>query len=85
VAAMLGAEDSKDSNYLLLNTGRRNPYLRVMPASLLNGGHRGYDRKKYAEMTQRAAWNLLRPFVPDEDHIGGSRYRASFLEDYLSP
>ena len=85
VAAMLGAEEGEDSNYLLLNTGRRNPYLRVMPASLLNGGHRGYDRKKYAEMTRRAAWNLLRPFVPDENHIGGSRYRASSLEDYLKP
>jgi DNA polymerase elongation subunit (family B) len=85
VAAMLGAEEGEDSNYLLLNTGRRNPYLRVMPASLLNGGHRGYDRKKYAEMTRRAAWNLLRPFVPDENHIGGSRYRMSSLEDYLKP
>jgi DNA polymerase elongation subunit (family B) len=85
VAAMLGAEEGEDSNYLLLNTGRKNPYLRVMPASLLNGGHRGYDRKKYAEMTRRAAWNLLRPFVPDEDYIGGSRYRASSLEDYFKP
>ena len=85
VAAMLGAEEGEDSNYLLLNTERKNPYLRVMPASLLNGGHRGYDRKKYAEMTRRAAWNLLRPFVPDENHIGGSRYRASSLEDYLKP
>jgi DNA polymerase elongation subunit (family B) len=83
VAAMLGAEEGEDSNYLLLNTGRRNPYLRVMPASLLNGGHRGYDRKKYAKMTRRAAWNLLRPFVPDENYIGGSKYKASILEDYL--
>jgi DNA polymerase elongation subunit (family B) len=83
VAAMLGAEEGEDSNYLLLNTGRKNPYLRVMPASLLNGGHRGYDRKKYSEMTRRAAWNLLRPFVPDEDCIGGSRYKARSLNDYL--
>ncbi|MEE8354845.1 MAG: DNA polymerase domain-containing protein, partial [Candidatus Bathyarchaeia archaeon] len=83
VAAMLGAEEGEDSNYLLLNTGRKNPYLRVMPASLLNGGHRGYDRKKYSEMTRRAAWNLLRPFVPDEDCIGGSRYKTRSLNDYL--
>ena len=83
VAAMLGAEEGEDSNYILLNTGRKNPYLRVMPASLLNGVHKGYDRKKYAEMTRRAAWNLLRPFVPGEDYIGGSRYRASSLKDYL--
>jgi DNA polymerase elongation subunit (family B) len=83
VAAMLGGEEGEDSNYLLLNTGRKNPYLRVMPASLLNGAHKGYDRKKYAEMTRRAAWNLLRPFVPGEDYIGGSRYRASSLKDYF--
>ena len=83
VAAMLGAEEGGDSNYLLLNTKRKNPYLRVMPASLLNGSHRRYDRKKYTEMTQRAAWNLLRPFVPSEDYIGRSRYRRSNLKDYF--
>jgi DNA polymerase-2 len=83
VAAMLGAEEGEDSDYLLLNTGRKNPYLRVMPASLLNRGHRSYDRKKYAEITRRAAWNLLRPFVPNEASIGGSQFRESHLMDYI--
>jgi DNA polymerase elongation subunit (family B) len=83
VAAMLGAEEGEDSNYLLLNTGRKNPYLRVMPASLLDSGHRSYDRKKYTEITRRAAWNLLRPFVPSEGCIGGSRFRESRLIDYI--
>ncbi len=54
-----------------------------MLASLMNGGHRGYDRKKYVEMTRRAAWNLLRPFVLGEDYIGGSRYMTSSLKDYF--
>jgi len=40
-----------------------NPYRRVMPASMLNGGHRGYDREKYAELVERSIRNLLRPLT----------------------
>ncbi len=66
-----------------MNTERKNPYLRVMPASMLNGGHQRYDRKKYAAMTRRAAWNLLRPFVPNEDSMEGKRLQESRLDTYL--
>jgi len=80
---MLGADEDDEANYVLVNTGRRNPYLRVMPAFRLDGGHRRYDRKKYAEMTRRAAWNLLRPFVPGEDSIGGSALKAARFDAYI--
>jgi len=83
VAAMLGADEDDEANYVLVNTGRRNPYLRVMPAFRLDAGHRRYDRKKYAEMTRRAAWNLLRPFVQGEDSIGGSPLKAARLDAYV--
>jgi DNA polymerase I len=82
VAAMLGADEDDEANYILVNTERRNPFLRVMPASMLNGSHRRYDRKKYAAMTRRAAWNLLRPFVAGEDAIGGCALRETRLNAY---
>ncbi|RLI09995.1 hypothetical protein DRO42_02675 [Candidatus Bathyarchaeota archaeon] len=62
VAAELGAEDNV-IKYLFTDAGRVNPYMRVMPVSLLNGCHHGYDRKKYAELVRRAAENLLRPIL----------------------
>jgi len=60
VAARLGAE-GRSVSYLFINTESRNPYLRVMPASMLAGQHHGYDRGKYAALVRRAAENLLRP------------------------
>lgn len=54
VATMLGA-DKDMTEYILLNVENRNPFTRVMPASLLDSGHRQYDRKKYATMARRAA------------------------------
>ena len=83
VAAMLGADEDDEANFIYVNTGRRNPYLRVMPASMLNGGHHRYDRKKYAAMARRAAWNLLRPFVPSEDSMAGKRLQEIRLDTYL--
>jgi hypothetical protein len=82
VAAMLG-KDSDMANYILMNTESSNPYLRVMPASKLDEGHRGYDKKKYALMVRRAAWNLLRPFVPGEISIGTQLYERTKLESYV--
>ena len=82
VAAMLGESEEDESSYLLVNTGSSNPYTRVMPASMLDGKRKAYDRKKYAELTRRATWNLLRPFVPDEETIGGARLRESRLDTY---
>lgn len=81
VAAQLG-EMSEVSEYILMNTEHSNPYLRVMPASSLDGAYKGYDRKKYAQMVRRGAWNLLRPFVPDETSIGHKLYERMRLDYY---
>ena len=62
VAAQLGAE-GRSVSYLFVNTESRNPYLRVMPASMLAGRYHGYDRGKYADLVRRAAENLLRPLT----------------------
>ena len=81
VAAMLG-RDTDTAKYILMNTESTNPYLRVMPASKLDEGHRGYDKKKYALMVRRAAWNLLRQFVHGEQSIGTQLYERTRLESY---
>jgi DNA polymerase elongation subunit (family B) len=81
VAAMLG-RDTDVARYILMNTESTNPYLRVMPASKMDSGHRGYDKKKYAQMVRRAAWNLLRPFVPGEQSIGTQIYERTRLDVY---
>ena len=82
VAAMLGNAEEM-SRYLLENTESANPYMRVMPASMIDGAHRGYDRRKYAKLVRRAAWNILRPFVQDEESIEGSRLQTSRLDTYF--
>ena len=65
VAAELGAEEGNLVNYLFVDARRRNPYLRVMPASMLNSCHHSYDKRKYTELVQRTAENLLRPIAPN--------------------
>jgi len=82
VAAMLGDAEEM-SKYILVNTENTNPYRRVMPADMIDEAHKAYDRKKYAAMVRRAAWNIVRPFVPDEKTIGGSRLRESHLSTYF--
>ena len=82
VAAMLGGMEEM-SRYILVNTERLNPYLRVMPESMIDGGHLAYDRRKYEAMARRAAWNLLRPFVKDETLIGGGVARESRLDTFF--
>ena len=74
VAAELGAEEGNLVNYLFVDARRRNPYLRVMPASMLNSGHHSYDKRKYVELVQRAAENLLRPIAPDGLKGGSKRW-----------
>ena len=81
VAAMLGA-DKDMAEYILLNIENSNPFTRVMPASLVDSGHRYYDKKKYHTLVRRAAWNLLRPFLQSEDLIGGKRFLTSRLDNY---
>ena len=81
VAAMLGT-DTEMSEYIIMNTESPNPFLRVMPASKIDGSHRSYDKKKYASMVRRAAWNLLRPFVPSEKSIGKQLYERTRLDSF---
>ena len=82
VAVMLGEDKEENSNFIFVNTERSNPYMRVMPAQMLNGTRKAYDKRKYFELTRRAAWNLLRPFIPDEETIGGEKLRLSRLDMY---
>jgi DNA polymerase elongation subunit (family B) len=65
VAAELEAVEGSVVNYLFVDADHRNPYLRVMPDSMLDGGHRSYDRGKYVELVRRAAECLLRPIAAD--------------------
>jgi hypothetical protein len=62
-----------------LSTESPNPYLRVMPASKLDTGHRGYDKKKYTAIVRRAAWNLPRPFIPSEQSIDTQLYEKTSM------
>jgi hypothetical protein len=78
---MLG-NDTDMARYILMNTESPNPYLRVMPASKMDIGHKGYDKKKYTQMVRRAAWNLLRPFVPNEQSIGAQLYEETSLRAF---
>lgn len=82
VAAMLGDMEEM-SHYILVNTQHNNPYLRVMPENMIDENHNAYDRRKYAEMTKRAAWNILRPFIPDESKIG-RKTRETSLKEYIN-
>jgi DNA polymerase elongation subunit (family B) len=82
VAAMLGT-GTEMSRYILVNVDNPNPYMRVMPAEQLDSTHKAYDKKKYAKLVRRAAWNLLRPFIPDESYIGGTRLRENQLDIFF--
>ena len=73
-----------DVSFIYVNAEGRNTYLRVMPASMLNGGHYRYDRNRYVAIARRIAWNLLIPFVPSEDSMVRKRLRESRLETYFS-
>lgn len=81
VAALLG-NDTDIAQYIIMNTESPNPYLRVMPASNIDAGHRRYDKKKYTQLVRRAAWNILRPFIPNEHNIGTRIYEETNLRDY---
>jgi DNA polymerase-2 len=82
VAAMLGGMEEM-SRYILVNTENTNPYMRVMPEHMIDQGHRAYDRRKYVSMMRRAAWNILRPFIPEEDNIDGDKPMLQTLDEYV--
>jgi hypothetical protein len=52
-------------------------------SSLVDAGHRYYDKKKYAALVRRAAWNLLRPFVKSEGLVGGKGIQVARLDAYF--
>lgn len=81
VAAMLGKSEEM-SSYILVNTKSTNPFMRVMPENMIDEAHRAYDRKKYSQLMMRAAWNILRPFVPEEDVLDLSKYREKTLDSF---
>jgi len=78
---MLG-RDTDMARHILMNTESSNPYLRVMPASKLDNGPRGYDKQKYTLLVRRGAWNLLRPFIPGEQNIGTQIYEKTYLDSF---
>jgi DNA polymerase elongation subunit (family B) len=80
VAAYLGGYED-EAEFIFVNAEHRNPYLRVMPASMLNGDHRSYDRRKYVELIRKAADNLLMALAPDYEE--GVRLRESRLDTYF--
>lgn len=82
VAALLDT-DTEMSEYILMNTESPNPYMRVLPKAQMEKDHRGYDKKKYEQMVRRAAWNLLRPFVPGEASIGTKLYERTRLDRFV--
>jgi hypothetical protein len=57
--------------------------MRVMPEHMIDDSHRAYDKRKYAAMVRRAAWNLLRPFVPEEENVGIKTLRDGKLDSYV--
>ena len=61
---MKGLKPSQGSHidFLYINAGHPNPYMRVAPAELLTLGWKGYDRWKYVELALDAAETLLTPF-----------------------
>lgn len=81
MAVKLGAVKDGNINYVFVNAGHRNPYRRVMPASMLNGDHRKYDSVKYVDLLRRAADNLLKS-VASENVEGGIELRESRLDTF---
>jgi hypothetical protein len=76
---MLGKETDM-ARYILMNTENPNPYHRILPATKIDSAHNKYDKRKYSLMVRRAAWNLLRPFIPDEGSIGAKIYEKTQLD-----
>ncbi|MBN1682699.1 hypothetical protein JW865_04010 [Candidatus Bathyarchaeota archaeon] len=58
VAALLGEEDG-NSDFVFVNTERKNPYLRVIPAYMLDEDSRSYDWRKYASLARKAGSSML--------------------------
>jgi len=61
IAAELDPEERNVVRYLFVDASNRNPYRRVIPASLMSEGNQRYDREKYAALIREAAMSLLRP------------------------
>jgi DNA polymerase elongation subunit (family B) len=62
--AMKGMERRKGDliEFIYVDAGHHNPYMRVVPTELLGDGWRKYDREKYVDLVLDAAETLLAPF-----------------------
>jgi DNA polymerase elongation subunit (family B) len=62
--AMKGIEQRKGDlvDFIFLDAGHHNPYMRVAPAELLGKDWREYDKEKYVDLALDAAETLLTPF-----------------------
>jgi DNA polymerase elongation subunit (family B) len=82
VAALLGGEEEGDSNFVFMNTERKNPYLRVIPAYMLDEASRSYDWRKYASLTRKAGENMLASLTKELEQRNSS-LRMSQLDAFL--
>jgi DNA polymerase elongation subunit (family B) len=82
VAALLGAAEEGDSNYIYADSEAKNPYQRVKPSFMVDDCGK-YDKKKYVELTRRTVMSLLSPFV-NECELTGPNLRTSRLENYIT-
>jgi len=83
VAALLGGEEEGTSNFVFVNTERKNPYLRVIPAYLLDDASRSYDWRKYASLTRKAGTNMLSSLTNEFDQRD-SLLRMSQLDAFFT-
>jgi len=58
-----------------------NPFRRVVPASIMNDGHRHYDEEEYVEMVLDAAETILGVFGFDRRKLGFQSKPKDFLEE----
>ena len=68
-------------DFLYVNAAHRNPFRRVIPASVLNNGHHYYDREKYLEMVLDVAETVLGVFGFNRKHLGFKPHSKDFLKE----
>lgn len=66
---------------MYINAAHRNPFRRVVPASILNSGHRYYDRQKYLELVLDVADTVLGVFGFSRKHLGFTLRSKDYVEE----
>jgi DNA polymerase elongation subunit (family B) len=71
--AMKGIEQRKGDliEFIYVDAGHHNPYMRVAPTELLDKSWREYDREKYVDLVLDAAETLLVPFGYTKERLRG--------------